>query len=386
MAKEPATTHILRSDIVFTFALAAAVYVVWLLRDLLVLFYVSALFAVVLRPVVDATGRIRIGGRQPFQGPIAILVLVVAVMAVLTILGLLAFPPVIHDLQAFGTSNSARVPNLVDRIKSIPFVDRYHLDANAVYAQLQGFATQTASKAISSLSDLAGIVANIIACFVLTLYFLVEGDDTYQWCLAFFPHHLRVRLDTTLRRAGVGMGKWLTGQLTLMALLGLTSATVFLLLDVRYAYALGVIAGLLNLVPVLGAAITLVLAVIVASLDSWGRVVGVVIFFVVYLEVENSFLIPRIMKARVGLPSLAVFIALLVGFELAGIPGAMVAVPTAVLVAVLLSEYLMWKKVAEPSCAETANLDPPPPVRTVRPTGFTPRAVAWLQARWSGRR
>jgi predicted PurR-regulated permease PerM len=270
-------------------------------------------------------------------------VLVLAVMAVLTVLGIVTFTPVIHDLQAFGTSNSAQVPNLVDKIKSIPYIDRYHLDANVVYAQLKGLATQSASKAIASLSDLAAVIANIIACFVLTLYFLVEGDDTYQWCLTFFPIHVRVRLDLTLRKAGVGMGKWLIGQLTLMALLGLTSTTVFLLLGVRYAYALGVLSGLLNLVPVLGAFISLVLAVIVAGLDSWQRVVGVLIFFVVYLEIENSYLAPRIMKSRVGLPSLAVFIALLVGFELAGIPGAMVAVPTAVLIAVLLKEYMILK-------------------------------------------
>ncbi len=139
------------------------------------------------------------------------------------------------------------------------------------------------------------------------------------------------------------MGKWLVGQLTLMALLGLTSTIVFLLLNVRYAYALGVIAGLLNLIPVLGAAISLLLAVLVSALDSWGRVLGVIIFFTLYLQIENSLLVPRIMKSRVGLPSLAVFIALLVGFDLAGIAGAMVAVPTAVLIAVLLKEYMAWK-------------------------------------------
>jgi len=118
---------------------------------------------------------------------------------------------------------------------------------------------------------------------------------------------------------------------------------------VRYAYALGVLTGLLNIVPVLGAGVSMVLALLVAALDSWGRVLGVAIFFVVYLQLENSFLVPRIMKSRVGLPSLAVLIALLFGFELAGIPGAMVAVPTAVLVAVLLKEYLVWQDEAEAS-------------------------------------
>lgn len=348
MTKEPVKPHNYRSDILYAFALAMVAYLAWQLRDLLVLLYISALFAVVLKPVVLATGRIRIAHRHPFQGPIAILVLIVALVGALVGFGFLAFPPVIHDLQSFGSTTPAHFPDLLNKIKSLPFADRLNLNTGALYARLQNMAAATATQAVLSLSTLAGKLADIVTCFVLTVYFILEGDEAYEWCLAFVPEDRRQRLNATLRRAGVGMGKWLLGQMTLMALLGLISTTAFLLLDVRYAYALGVIAGLLNVVPVLGAAIAFVLAVLVASLDSWGRVVGVVIFFVVYLQVENSFLIPRIMKSRVGLPSLAVFIALLVGFDLAGIPGAMVSVPTAVLVAVLLNEYLIWKKDAEP--------------------------------------
>ena len=89
----------------------------------------------------------------------------------------------------------------------------------------------------------------------------------------------------------------------------------------RYAYVLGVITGLLNLIPVLGAAVSLVLAVLVAAIDSWGRVLGVAIFFAVYLQIENSWLAPRIMRSRVNLPALAIFVSLLLGSALGGIAG-----------------------------------------------------------------
>ena len=101
--------------------------------------------------------------------------------------------------------------------------------------------------------------------------------------------------------------------------------------------------GLLNIIPVLGAAICVALALMVAAIDSWGRVLGVAIFYVVYLNVENSFLTPRIMRNSVGLPGLAILVALLLGSALGGIPGALVSVPTAVLVAVLADEYLVHK-------------------------------------------
>jgi predicted PurR-regulated permease PerM len=142
------------------------------------------------------------------------------------------------------------------------------------------------------------------------------------------------------------MGKWLFAQGSLMLILGLFSTTVYLALDVRYAYALGVLTGLMNIIPVLGAAICIGLALLVAAIDSWGRVLGIAVFYLVYLQVENSYLTPRIMKKSVDLPGLAILVALLMGSALAGVVGAMVSVPTAVLVAVLLDEYLVRKEPA----------------------------------------
>jgi predicted PurR-regulated permease PerM len=72
-------------------------------------------------------------------------------------------------------------------------------------------------------------------------------------------------------------------------------------------------------------------------------VLGVAVFYVIYLQIENSFLTPRIMQNRVNLPGLGILVALLFGFALAGFLGALVAVPTAALVAELLDEYLVWK-------------------------------------------
>ena len=262
MTKEPAWNHDFRSDILFAFGLAAAAYVGWLVRGVLIILYVSALFAVVLTPVVQATGRVHIRGKRPFQGQVAVLVLVVILLGALTGFCFLAFPPVIRDLQAFGTSTPSQVPDLIEKFKSIPYVNRLNLNTSVVYSQLKDLAAQAATQVIVSVSELAGRIANILACFVLTLYFILEGDQAYRWFLALVPPSGRQRLDKTLRRAGVGMGKWLLGQASLMALLGLTSTTVFLLLDVRYAYALGVITGLLNVVPVLGVAISVVLALL----------------------------------------------------------------------------------------------------------------------------
>jgi predicted PurR-regulated permease PerM len=137
------------------------------------------------------------------------------------------------------------------------------------------------------------------------------------------------------------MGRWLLGQGLLMLILGVSSTIVFVLLKIRYAYALGVIMGVLNIIPIVGALISMALVLLVAAVDSWTKVLGALIFYVIYAQVETSFLTPRIMQNRVNLPGLAVLVALLMGSKLAGVVGAMVSVPTAVLVAVLIEEYLV---------------------------------------------
>ena len=313
------------------------------MRDVLMLLYVSALFAVILTPVVRSTSSLRIGRWQPFKGS-AILFLLLAVAAVLTAFGFLALPPVIRDLREFGREMPARLPDILAKLQKIPFAD--HLDTYEISSRVQDFASQAATYLLLSIRDWAGNLFDIVMGLILTVYFILEGDQAYRWFLSFFSPKNSDRLDKTLRRAEIRMGKWLLGQGSLMLILGVTSTIVYLSLGVRYAYALGFLTGLLNIIPVLGAAVCVALALLVAAIDSWGRVLGIAVFYLIYLQVENSYLVPRIMKKSVGLPGLAILVALLLGYALEGVPGAMVSVPTAVLVAVLIDEYLVHKTAA----------------------------------------
>ena len=159
-------------------------------------------------------------------------------------------------------------------------------------------------------------------------------------------HEDKFLLDRTLQRARLRMDKWLVGQGSLMLILGASSTVVFLIFHVRYAYALGVVMGVLNIIPVLGGAIGIALALLSAGIDSWASVIAVAVFYTVYVWIENSYLIPRIMQNRLNIPGLAVLVSLLIGSALAGVLGAMVSVPTAVLVAELLDEYVVHKETA----------------------------------------
>jgi predicted PurR-regulated permease PerM len=334
------TPRTLRGDIVFAFALILACAVAWLVREVLMVMYVSALFAAVLTPVVRSTGRLRIGRWRPFKG-YAVFFLLLAMAGALTAFGFLALPPVIRDLHEFANEMPVRLPALLDKLKRVPFAG--NLNINEIDQHFEGFISNTATYLLLSIKDWAGTLVNVAMGFILTVYFILEGEHAYQWFLSFFTPGSRERLDGALRRAKVRMDRWLLGQGSLMLILGMLSTGIYLFLHIRYAFALGVLTGTLNIIPVIGAAVCIALALLVAAIDSWGRVIGVAIFYIVYLQVENSFLTPRIMRNSVGLPGLAILVALLLGSALGGVPGALVSVPTAVLVAVLVDEYLVNK-------------------------------------------
>jgi predicted PurR-regulated permease PerM len=260
----------------------------------------------------------------------------------ITAFGFIALPPVIGDMHQFAGEMPTKLPAIMQKLKQVPFANNLNMDD--LTAKLQDFVSNAATYLFLAVRDWAGSLANIVMGFVLTVYFILEGDHAYDWFLSLVPAEGRSRLDLALRRARVRMDKWLVGQGSLMLILGVLSTIVYLSLNIRYAFALGVLTGLLNIIPVLGAAVCVALALMVAAIDSWGRVLGVAIFYLIYLQVENSFLTPRIMRNSVGLPGLAILLALLLGSGLGGVAGALVSVPTAVLVSVLVDEYLVDKR------------------------------------------
>jgi predicted PurR-regulated permease PerM len=313
------------------------------------------MFAVVLMPLVRGVMKLHIGQWRPGRGTAVFIIVLLTVGSLAAFFGF-ALRPAFKDLREFIKELPQRGPQFFARMQQLPILREVNTDSiqervQDVTANLTGYALRFAGNG-------AAIAVRIITGIVLTVYFILEGDDAYAWFLSLFPVERRLRLDQTLARASARMGRWLLGQGTLMLILGVLSTIVFALLHVRYAYALGVIMGLFNIVPVAGALVSVSLVVLVAALDSWSRVAGVLIFYFIYLQIENTWLTPKIMRTQVDLAGLTILIALLIGSSLAGIIGAMVAVPTAVLIAVILNEYAVH---------EESTIEEPHPVNVSSP-------------------
>jgi predicted PurR-regulated permease PerM len=320
---------------------ALALALAWRLREVLALIYVSALFAVVLLPVVKGIMAFEMRGGRRISRATAIVLLLTAVFLVLALFFLVGLPPVIRDIHQFATELPVYIPTVLARIKHIPYADKLGLDAGAQKAE--SALSATAEYVFASFPDWVGRVFDLLTAFILCVYFMLEGNSAYQWFMSLLPVNDRLRLAVTLQKAERRMSKWLLGQGLLMLILGVSSTIVFGLLHVRYFFLLGVLMGLMNIIPIAGGVITILLVGIVAALDSWTKMALVFLFYLIYVNIENAYLTPRIMRQSVNLMGLTVLIALIAGTEIAGVAGALVAVPTAALIAVLMDEYLVQK-------------------------------------------
>ena len=313
------------------FALAIAVALAWFLRHALLLIYVSAVFAVVLQPAVDRVHRLSIFGWTPSRGS-ALLLLIGALLLALGLFAAIALPPVIDDFRDFAAHLPSQIEQLRSKLKLVPLLKR--LDTGGLPAGVFSASPRIAA-------GIGSALMNVVTVLLLISYFILDGGRLMAALLSVFPQPSRDRLGRTLTRAGRRMRGWLVGQLMLMLILGVSSGVTFGLMQLPYFLLLGIFAGIANIIPLLGPIATVILAALSAATQSGWKVLGVLIFYLVYQQVENAFLTPKIMKAQVQLSSAVVVIALLIFGELAGIAGALVAVPTAVLVVELAKEYLV---------------------------------------------
>jgi len=123
------------------------------------------------------------------------------------------------------------------------------------------------------------------------------------------------------------------GQALLMLTHGGSALVTFWLLGLPYFAAIALFAALINVIPFLGAILTLIVAGLIAAIEAPGKLLGVLIFYLAYHNIEGALLQPRIMAPAVGVPGVAVIAALVIGYDVAGIVGMVIAVPTAVLIA-----------------------------------------------------
>ena len=183
-----------------------------------------------------------------------------------------------------------------------------------------------------------GGLFGLLTILILTFYLLVESDALHSTFLRLFPRRSRDRAAEVSREITLKVSAWLGGQLLLGTIIGITSAIGLWLIGIPYFYVLALISAIGELIPVVGPILAAIPAIAVAGTVSMQKVLLVIVFFVVQQQFENHVLVPKVMERQVGISPVTVILALLIGGKLLGILGAILAVPTAAILQVVISE------------------------------------------------
>ena len=169
---------------------------------------------------------------------------------------------------------------------------------------------------------------------------MLDATRFTQAFVRLFPRAERPRVEDACRRVSNKVSAWLGGQLLLGGIIGGTAALGLFLMGVPYFYVLALIAGIGEMIPIIGPVIAAIPAIAVAFTVSPALAFGVALFFFVQQQFENHILVPKVMERQVGVSAAVVIVALLIGGTLLGIVGAILAVPTVAIIQVIFEELM----------------------------------------------
>jgi predicted PurR-regulated permease PerM len=318
----------------------------WRVRNILLLVLVAAVFAVGLDPQVRWLQRRRLSRGW------AVTAIVLLGVGLLVLFAWLVVPAAVRQTHELA----GHTPDYLDRLQHAggflgTLQQRYDLGQRLreTTTQLPAFALRNVPGVTASAGS---ILFKVLTVAVLTVYFLVglpRGQAAATALLAGQRNHADrdVRI---LEEALARIGRYVSGNLLISILAGTLAFAVLELLGVPFAAALGFWVAIADLVPSVGAMLGAVLCVIVALFSSGPHAIAVAIYFVVYQRVENYFILPRVMTKAIDLSAPTVIVTLLVGASLAGLEGALIALPIAATVKVMIRE--VWP--AGPTTSVTA--------------------------------
>jgi predicted PurR-regulated permease PerM len=336
-------------------AFAILLQVIWLSRQVLTWIFVALFLALALNPAVEFFERR--GLRRGYAAALT------SLLTLFTIFGLssLFVPTLVNEANDFVravpdyvedvTEGRGRLGDLAERYDVVERVrDAVEGGGAAGVLGISGTALAITERVITA------IVAAVTIVF-LTFFMLLEGPRWLERFFALLPERSQPRAKRVGTQIYRTVGGYVTGNLLISIVAGVVSTAVLLVTGVSYAVALGLLVAILDLVPLAGATLAAILVTTVAFIDQ-GVAVGVIvlIFFVVYQQLENHVLQPLVYSRTVQLSPLAILIAVLIGAKLAGVLGALGAIPVAGAVQVVLLEWLRSRR-------EKATPD------TVAPTG-----------------
>ena len=320
-----------------------ALWTLYLVRGPLLLIYVCVLFATGLAPLVRWIERRQGVGRRRLPRAVAILIIYATVIGTVAGIGWAVIPSMARQSQQFVKE----LPQLIDRVQQ-RLVSWGLISPDTSYSELLQKSPIAGGDAVTMLMStvwgFVGGLLGLVTILLLTFYMLVESRSIFDFFVRLFPRNRRGKVAEVSELVTTKVSAWLGGQILLGFIIGATSAIGLGLMGVPYFFVLALIAGIGEMIPMVGPLISAIPAIAVAFTVSPGLALGVAVFFLAQQQLENAVLVPKLMGETVGLTAVTVITALAIGSELLGFAGALLAVPTAAIIQVLFEELYLAEK------------------------------------------
>lgn len=330
--------------ILVAISVVAALYFLYLIRSVLGLMFIALFLAIALGPVVEFFVR-----RKVPRG-LAILVAYVLLLSGVFGVGLLVVPPIVDGVNDLVDNVPGYVQDLRESETFAEYDDKYEITPKL---------KEQADKLPSRLSDAAsglqsvtvgvfGALVQLVTILVMTFFLLLDGKRMLRFAVREGTDHRRARIERMERiseNVYRAVGGYVAGNILISVIAGTAAYIVMLILDIPFAVPLAVLLAFLGLIPLVGSSIGGAIIAVVAAVAGFPeKLIVWVIYLVVYQQIENNLLQPIIYKRTVQIHPLIVIVAVLIGGTLLGVLGALLAIPVAATVQIVVKEWWQWRR------------------------------------------
>jgi predicted PurR-regulated permease PerM len=315
----------------------AGVWFVVEIRSILLLLVLGIIFGAAIEPLVY---RFRRSGLSRSQATLLVYLLLFGTIGVAIYF---LTPQLIHQVQALDKG----LPDIFQHLRQQAlasdnsFINRTGYQTltrlQDGYNRIRSSPNVGQNQLFDVATSAAGAAFTAISLMIVAFYWMTEKATIKRLLLALFPFSKRTRAHAIWDEIEFRLGGWTRGELTLMAVIGIISGTGYYFLGVQFWLALAILAGLMEVVPFIGPFVGGGAPVLVALADSPQKAIAVLIFVLIYQQVEQAFIVPKIMKNSVGMSPLTVVLTVLVGSVLYGPVGAILAIPVGAAVQVVIN-------------------------------------------------
>jgi predicted PurR-regulated permease PerM len=346
---EAAAWRVVSRAILFTIAVLVLLWLLGQIASVIVKLVLAVILAAGMKPLVDRlTAReLRRQGRWTPPRGLVVLMVYVAMILLVSIAGGMILQVVSSEIQNLINGVPVYAPRFVTRVNElldlVPGGRQIVADFD-IAGQLSGLVSRLfgvfsqALLVFQYVLNLFSGLLDVLMILLLALYLTTDGPRVGRYLLAFLPPDRHAQASRVTERIVVRLGGWVSGQLLLCVIIGFISWVGLTIIGVPYVVVLALIAGIMEAVPNIGPIIAAVPAILIAALYSPWQALLVAILYLVIQQLENYIIVPRVMSKAVELHPLAVLLALMVGGELMGVLGAVLAVPVTAAVSVIVDE------------------------------------------------